>query len=431
MKKASLFMCFFLVLIPSFIFPQETSDYSRLFNSLVNIKGIRNPELSKSAIKLDQNSEIRLLIEHGLDFASVLTPYFGKEKNLKALVAQLANIKLTLRSAKDVDLFQKAVLSTALIIVPDLASGAGFIIDNVNGLIVTNYHVTKGMKNVLVAFYDENIQDLSKLTYYSAKVIKYSAKKDVAILKLEKSLSGLQQLMLSDMLNLKVGEEIHTIGHPQNFVWTYSKGMITGLRKNFQFGSEKIADVIQINASISPGNSGGPLFNDYGQVVGMVTFSESSQLSQNLNFAVSSSDIKKVLNQKNNEDNYLSKNLKRLSELPLFPLTDVFRDYNSYGIDTDKDGTFDYYSIRDKQTNEEIFRYLKEEDIGEDPNLKEPANILIMDLSKEKNIILYFVDTNLDKKFEMIMIDLNCDNAPDIIGVDTEGKGKITSAWIS
>lgn len=431
MKKAPQFMCVFLVSIPSFIFPQETADYSRLFNSLVNIKGTRASELSESAIKLDQNSEIRSLFEHGLDFTSVLTPYLGKEKNLKNLVAQLANIKLTLRSAKDVNLFQKAVLSTALIIVPDLASGAGFIIDNVNGLIVTNYHVTKGMKNVLVAFYDENIQDLSKLTYYSAKVIKYSAKKDVAILKLEKSLSGLQQLNLSDMLDLKVGEEIHTIGHPQSLVWTYSKGMITALRKNFQFGPEEAADVIQINASISPGNSGGPLFNDSGQVVGMVTFSDSSQYSQNLNFAVSSLDIKKVLFQRNNEDNYISKSLKNLYEFPLVPLADIFREYNSYGIDADKDGTFDYYSIRDKITNEEIFKYLKEEDIGEDPNSKKPANILILDFSKEKNFILYLVDANLDSKFEMIMVDFGCDNTPDIIGVDTEGKGKITSAWIS
>lgn len=418
--------------IPIVLICQDSTDYSKLYTNLVNKMRSTDSILLDKAIKTDLNSDINLLLGRGLEFVDVLGPYLGETNNLKNVITQLTGIKFTLRSAKDVNLFQRAVISTALIVVPDLdCCGAGFIIDSMNGLIVTNFHVTKGLKNVLVAFYNEDIQDSSKLKYFPAKVIKYSAKKDVAILKLLKIPFPLQELNLGDMINIKVGEEIHTIGHPMQLTWTYSKGLITALRKNYQFGEEEYADVIQLDASISPGNSGGPLLDDNCQVIGMITFSNSSQYAQNLNFAISGKDIRNVIDLKNNEDTTISTNLLKLYDFPIIRLADVLKEYNAFGTDTNGDGKNDSFSIRDKANNKELFRYLKEVNIGDDPNKKELANILCLDLSKEKNIVIYMVDRNLDGIFECVMIDLNNDNNPDIIGVDTEGKGAITKAWIN
>ena len=283
--------------------------------------------------------------------------------------------------------------------------------------------------DLLIAFYNENVQDPSKLRFYSAQVVRYNAKKDIAFLKLRTVPSNLQELKINESRIPTVGEEVHTIGHPLSLVWTYSHGLITAVREKFKFGKEENADIIQIDANISPGNSGGPLLDEKGNVIGLVTFSVEGEGAQNLNFAISSKEIQQVLNSTQNEDTSASGILKKLYGIKLISLSEI-KKYSFSRIDENKDGTVDYISVREPITNKEEFRYIKGVEIEVEPGKKQQVDILGIDLNKDGKIDSTFVDLNRDGQFDMILIDLNQDGQPDIIGNATEGNGIITQAWI-
>ena len=289
-RKLSLFIAFL------FIFPMlihtgtEDKDYKQIY------KNAKNALVSKPTAKavmqpLADSQEISEVLGNSLESMNLFSPYIGEKKNIKGIVGDLASYKFTLRSAKSSEIYQNAVNATVLVVTPEIGSGAGFVIDKAQGLIITNYHVTSGLKDLLVAFYDPNNQDPTKLKFHPASVIRYSAKRDIAVLKLKSVPAQLSELKL-DETKQAVGNDVHLIGHPMSLVWTYSHGMVTALRNKFQFGDEKVADVIQIDASISPGNSGGPLLDETGNVIGVVTFSNVGENAQNLNFAVTAREVK-------------------------------------------------------------------------------------------------------------------------------------------
>jgi S1-C subfamily serine protease len=407
----------------------QEQDYNRLFRTLKNFAGPIN--LSKDHAQLiESNAEIKSVLESGLNAANLFSPYTKGHKDLKSIVNALSTYHFTLRSPKSTEVYQKAVHSTVLIVAPDIGSGAGFVIDKSNGLIITNFHVTSGLKNLLVAFYDENNQDPTKLKFVPASVIRYSAKRDIAVLKLSTVPTDLQQVYFEEVGKPIVGEAVHTIGHPLSLTWTYSSGTITAIRNQFQFGKEEVADVIQIDASISPGNSGGPLMDESGNVIGMITFSDVAQNAQNLNFALSAKDIKAVLSLAKNEDTTKSQTLQKLVGFKLASMDEFWRSYKAYSVDEKGDGKNVYISLRNPQTGKEEFRYYKEAEFEFEPGKKGKANLLCADISNCGAIDFIMVDYKLDNKFELVLIDIDHDGKPDIVGVDTEGKGFITQAWI-
>lgn len=422
------------VLISLFIFTNSylmgnDRDYSKLFHVIMN--SISHLEISEEKTELIKDSnDLTIVLENGLTSFNVLAPYTKMEKDIKAIIKNLSNYKFTLRSARSTEIYNNAVKSTVLIVAPEIGSGAGFVIDESKGLVVTNFHVTRGLKNVLVAFYNKNIQDPSNLNFYPASVIRYSAKKDISILKISSLPNNIQELNWGKSKELNVGGKVHTIGHPLSLTWTYSHGLITAIRKKFRFGEEERANVIQMDVSISPGNSGGPLLNDNGKVVGVVTFSSSSKYAQNLNFAISSQEIKRILSLKKNEETTVSLALKKLYGTKLFSLEDVLRECNAYRVDEDEDGKYDYISLINSETKNEEFRYIKDVEIEINPGEKQNINVLAMDITQDETMDILFFDFDSDKKFDAIAADTNLDGKPDIIGMDTEGGGQITRAWI-
>ena len=182
------------------------------------------------------------------------------------------------------------------------ASGSGFVLTQ-DGYIVTNYHVIEDAVNddavtVVVSF--ENGDK------YDAKVVGGERDNDVAVLKIEAS--GLSAVTLGDSDKLVVGESVYAIGNPLGeLTYSFTDGMVSALdrlitttstNENGQTETTTL-NVLQTNAAINPGNSGGPLFDSYGNVVGIVsakyTQSKSGVSAEGLGFALPINDVKEIL----------------------------------------------------------------------------------------------------------------------------------------
>ncbi|KNY24895.1 DUF5050 domain-containing protein [Pseudobacteroides cellulosolvens] len=159
-----------------------------------------------------------------------------------------------------------------------IGSGTGFNIES-SGIIVTNYHVIKGAFTIKCSI------DKTK-TYDVDYVLNYNTLRDIAVLKV-KNASNLPVLDLGDSDKLELGEEVVAIGNPLQLQNSVTTGIVSGELRTI-FG----VSYIQTDASISPGNSGGPLINSYGEVIGITTMSISD--SQNINFAVPINSVKKL-----------------------------------------------------------------------------------------------------------------------------------------
>jgi tetratricopeptide (TPR) repeat protein len=162
-----------------------------------------------------------------------------------------------------------------------LKFGSGFIVRS-DGVIVTNFHVIDGAKYLRVKMGKDKFYPVNQIIYKDSS-------KDFAILKIEASAS-LPTVKLGDSEKIKQGQKIYLIGSPKGYENTISDGLVSGIRENYivqyQGVSYKVnlKKVIQISAPMSGGSSGGAVFNEQGEVIGITTFSAIE--GQNLNFAV-------------------------------------------------------------------------------------------------------------------------------------------------
>ena len=183
------------------------------------------------------------------------------------------------------------------------ASGSGFVLTQ-DGYIVTNYHVIEDAVN------DSSVSMVVSFANgdkYNATLVGGEQDNDVAILKIEAT--GLQPVTLGDSDQLVVGEAVYTIGNPLGeLTYTLTNGIVSALdRLITTTGTDPDTDrevaitlnVLQTNCAINPGNSGGPLFDSYGNVVGIVsakyTQSSSGVSAEGLGFALPINDVKEIL----------------------------------------------------------------------------------------------------------------------------------------
>ena len=164
--------------------------------------------------------------------------------------------------------------------------GSGFIIDK-TGYIITNNHVIDNAEKIMVILYDD--------TSFEAKVVGKDPKTDVALLKINPKKIKLKAVEFGNSNDLRVGDWVMAIGNPFGFGGTVTAGIVSARGRNL---SGSYDDYIQTDASINRGNSGGPLFDMKGNVVGINTaiFSQSGG-SVGIGFAVSSNLAKQVTDQ--------------------------------------------------------------------------------------------------------------------------------------
>ena len=201
------------------------------------------------------------------------------------------------RGAKDVDVYRKAAPGVVLVATKD-GLGSGVIID-AKGHVITNWHVVKSYRKVLVAFKPKDGEELKRASILSATVEKVDEVTDLALLRINNPTKSFTYLKLGNMSGLAVGQDVHAIGHPQGETWTYTKGIISQIRNNYEWsggdGPAHRAKVIQTQTPINPGNSGGPLLDDNRRVIGINSFFRQGRGSS---YAVAVDEVKKFLQRK-------------------------------------------------------------------------------------------------------------------------------------
>lgn len=145
--------------------------------------------------------------------------------------------------------------------VPVEGAGSGFVIDP-RGYILTNYHVVEGAQSIEVVLGDQS--------HHPAKYIGADQRNDVALIKIDPKGKHLATLTLGDSGAIQVGQKVLAIGDPFGFQSTLTTGVVSALGRTVQTSQTTFIDeAIQTDAAINRGNSGGPLINSHGEVIGI------------------------------------------------------------------------------------------------------------------------------------------------------------------
>ena len=201
------------------------------------------------------------------------------------------------------------------------ASGSGFILTE-DGYILTNFHVIEDSNSVTVTAYDG--------TTYDATVVGYDESNDIAVLKVEAE--GLTPVVLGDSDELNVGDTVVAIGNPLGeLTFSLTSGVVSALDREVTMSSGVTMDLIQTDCAINSGNSGGALFNLYGEVIGITNakYSGSGSSGQasidNIGFAIPINSVRNIV-ESIIENGYIVKPYIGVS------VTDVSAETQSYGL---------------------------------------------------------------------------------------------------
>ena len=200
------------------------------------------------------------------------------------------------------------------------ASGSGFIISD-DGYILTNFHVIEDSDSISVSMYNGDS--------YEADLIGYDESNDIAVLKIDAE--GLSQVILGDSDNLNVGDSVIAIGNPLGeLTFTLTSGAISAKDREVTLSGNVTMNLLQTDCAINSGNSGGALFNLYGEVIGVTNAKYSSSSSSeasidNIGFAIPINPIMSIV-ESIIEKGYISKPYIGISVL------DVSEETQQYGI---------------------------------------------------------------------------------------------------
>jgi putative serine protease PepD len=195
------------------------------------------------------------------------------------------------------EIYQRAADSVAYITArggQGSATGTGFVVD-AGGLIVTNEHVVDGSSDISVKLGDGKAQ--------RATVVGQDKSTDLALLKIDTGGGKLTPLKLADSSKVQIGDATFAIGNPFGLEDTLTTGVVSATeRKITAPDGFSISGVLQTDAALNPGNSGGPLLNDQGEVIGVNSQIESSSSANGsegsntgVGFAIPSNTVRKVI----------------------------------------------------------------------------------------------------------------------------------------
>jgi S1-C subfamily serine protease len=221
--------------------------------------------------------------------------------SVEALPAPASDGGLDPTEAENVRIYKQAAPAVANIVtrtvqydfffnaVPVEGAGSGFLIDT-TGHILTNYHVVEGAQTIEVTLGDQS--------RYTAKYIGADTRNDIALIQIDPRGRKLTALPLGDSRNLLVGQRVLAIGNPFGFQSTLTTGVVSSLGRTVQTGANTFIDeAIQTDAAINRGNSGGPLLNSLGEVIGInsAIFSPSGTTA-GIGFAIPINTARRVAN---------------------------------------------------------------------------------------------------------------------------------------
>lgn len=199
------------------------------------------------------------------------------------------------------------------------ASGSGFILTD-DGYVLTNYHVIEASDEITVSLYNGES--------YVAELIGYDESNDVAVLKIEAE--NLTPVVLGDSDHLNIGDSVVAIGNPLGeLTFSLTAGAVSALDREITLSNNTTMNLIQTDCAINSGNSGGALFNLYGEVIGITNAKYSGSGSEasidNIGFAIPINQVKSIV-QSIIENGYIVKPYIGVS------VTDVSAEMQSYGL---------------------------------------------------------------------------------------------------
>jgi S1-C subfamily serine protease len=202
-------------------------------------------------------------------------------------------------------------------------------------------------------------------------------------------------LVVGGLETVRVGADVHAIGHPTGESWTYTRGIVSQIRRDYAWTApgdrfEHKATVIQTQTPINPGNSGGPLLNEKMEVIGINSFKTEGE---GLNFAVSAEDVKAMLASASDRAATKRSNAPggvcKSAEIDTRPSEDPVGV--EYLIDSDCDDEGDYSVVIPKS---------------------------------KRDPVLTMLDTDGDREVDTILVDKDHDGSPETGFYDTDGDGK-------
>ena len=199
------------------------------------------------------------------------------------------------------------------------AAGSGFVLSD-DGYILTNYHVIENSTSIKVTMYDGSS--------YDAELIGYDESNDIAVLKVDAE--NLSPVVLGDSDNLNVGDSVVAIGNPLGeLTFSLTAGVVSALDREVTLSGNVTMELIQTDCAINSGNSGGALFNLYGEVIGITNAKYSSSGSgasiDNIGFAIPINSVMNIV-ESIIEKGYIAKPYIGVS------VTSVSSETQSYGL---------------------------------------------------------------------------------------------------
>ena len=267
-----------------------------------------------------------------------------------------------------------------------LLNGSGFIL-NEDGLIGTNYHVVERIDSLLVKTSDG--------VFYNADLIYTDEINDFAIIKIIDSTGKkFPSVTLGNTSEVKAGQEVFAIGSPLGFEYTISSGIIAAIREKekvsfqdpvtYETRDKIFEKVLQITAAISPGNSGGALFNKKGEVIGITTYTYIGY--GNLNFAVAIDGFKKLRDLVESED------FVNIEEVKLKKEENLFNSNYKLASDLKSQLSYDWYYSKQKDTMKTIDSFIVRQDSLNQKNLIRAENYYLKCLELKPDTFIVYQD---------------------------------------
>ena len=237
-------------------------------------------KLERKIIEFQSETQLKIntLSENIIETKSALEETISKlDLRIGSIGKEVSTLKASV--SEDFSGIIEDAIKSVVTVRTDVSQGTGFIISN-DGYIVTNAHVLVGGRKISIITYKGKIKN--------AEFIGYDRNLDIALLKVNGSYSKLE---LADSNNVQIGEKVIAIGNPLGLQFSVSQGIVSGVHRR---GPNGLDAYIQTDAALNPGNSGGPLINKEGKVIGINNFKIGG--GENLGFALESNYIKEAVN---------------------------------------------------------------------------------------------------------------------------------------
>jgi len=296
-----------IIAVQQYMLYRQTLELKSAFDSLDNKLTITTSSLDDKISGQKDELDLELMLLH-MNLSSIdskltdeiidvrndytsdlnsLTGFF-EEKQLESR-QDLENVKGELESqiktikvkGQDFTAIIDDALDATVSIVTNKGQGSGAIVDS-RGFIVTNFHVIDGASQIRVLTYDKNI--------YIATAIAAHKDWDVVVLKIDEV--DMPILNFANSNNIKVGEKVIALGNPAGYDFTVTEGIVSAVDR---VGPNGLQGFIQTDVPLNPGNSGGPLVNVEGRIIGLNNFKIGG--SESLGFAIPSNIVSDILDQ--------------------------------------------------------------------------------------------------------------------------------------